>query len=154
MLRVLFMLIWIIAAVPVLADDWGIYANARFGDSIDVPPRLLQGKAPDNDDGRSFRDGTTKLAVWGGNLVGPSFEDAVAADIAMTEADGWVITYQAATPSWASYSGTQGKRVLYQRLIATCAGQYAAFRLEYSTVDITRLAPVVDRLVRTLKGDC
>ena len=70
----------------------------------------------------------------------------------MRPSDGWAVTYEATTPSWASFSGMQGKRVLYQRMIALCDGSYAAFRLEYSTVDMAKMDPVVERLVRTLKA--
>ena len=139
---------------PALADDWGRYENVRFGYVIDVPPGFAQGPESNNGDGRSFRDGASKLAVWGGNIVESDFEVEVAAAMRFAEADGWALTYQSVTPSWASFSGTQGQRVLYQRMVAGCAGQYAAFRLEYSAVDIGKLDPVVNRLVRSLQGGC
>lgn len=141
-------------AAPALAAGWEAYGNARFGYTIDVPPGFKWGKEADNGDGRSFRDGARKLLVWGGNITEDSFESAVAAAKAFAIGDGWTITYEAVTPSWASYSGTQGQRVLYQRMIALCDGQYAAFRLEYSAVDIGALGPVVDRLAQSLEGGC
>lgn len=153
-MRPLFLLVFALLITPALADDWGGYENARFGYAIDVPPGFTWGKEADNGDGRSFRDGATKLAVWGGYVVEPSFESDVATAIGFAADDGWTINYQSVTPSWASYSGTQGKRVLYQRMITLCDGAYAAFRLEYSAVDIGRLEPVVNRLVQTLKGSC
>lgn len=139
---------------PAHAAGWEPYGNARFGYSIEVPPGFTWGKAADNGDGRGFRSGATRLLVWGGNITEDSFESAVVAAKDHAVGDGWGITYEAVTPSWATYSGTQGQRVLYQRMIALCDGQYAAFRLEYSAVDIGKLTPVVDRLVQTLKGGC
>lgn len=139
---------------PALADDWGRYENARFGYVIDVPPGFAQGAESANGDGRSFRDGASKLAVWGGNVIESDFEAEVAAAVRFAEADGWALTYQSVTPSWASFSGTQGKRVLYQRMVTGCSWQYAAFRLEYSAVDMGKLDPVVSRLARSLKGGC
>jgi hypothetical protein len=153
-MRALLFVILALLAGPAPAEDWGSYQNGRFGYLIDVPPGFTWGKEADNGDGRSFRDGATKLAVWGGNIVEDSFESAAYAAVGYAGGDGWTITYEAVTPSWASFSGTQGKRVLYQRMIALCDGQYAAFRLEYSAVDLARLDPVVNRLVQTLEGGC
>lgn len=153
-MRALICFLALALAAPALAAGWGSYGNARFGYTIEVPPDFEWGKEADNGDGRSFRSGATKLLVWGGNITEDSFESAVAAARDYSISDGWGITYEAVTPSWASYSGTQGKRILYQRMIALCDGQYAAFRLEYAAVDIGVLAPVVDRLVQTLRGEC
>ncbi|MDB5542627.1 MAG: hypothetical protein JWQ89_4354 [Devosia sp.] len=153
-MRRLFLLIFALLTAPALAEDWGSYENARFGYMIDVPPGFSWGKEADNGDGRSFRSGATRLSVWGGNIVEPSFEGQVEAAMGLSAADGWAITYHAVTPSWAGYSGSQAKRILYQRMIALCDGAYAAFRLEYSAVEIGKLELVVDRLVKSLKGDC
>lgn len=150
-MRALLFSILIALASPALAEEWRSYENARFGYAIDVPPGFEWGREADNGDGRSFRDGATKLAVWGGDIVEGDFEQAVAAARGFASAEGWSISYEATTPSWASYSGSQAKRILYQRMIALCDGQYAAFRLEYSTIDIGKLEPVVERLVQTLK---
>jgi hypothetical protein len=153
-MRFVVLLIFALCCAPALADDWGSYENGRFGYTIDVPPGFTWGKQSDNGDGRRFRSGATRLAVWGGQIVEDSFEGAAQAAIGFAAGDGWAISYEAVTPSWASYSGTQGQRVLYERMIALCDGQYAAFRLEYSAVDIGELGPVVDRLVQSLKGGC
>lgn len=150
-MRVLILLILTALAAPALAAGWEVYGNARFGYSIEVPPGFDWGKEADNGDGRSFRDGATKLFVWGGNITEDSFEGAVATAQAFSSGDGWTITYEAVTPSWASFSGTQGKRILYQRMMRLCDAQYAAFRLEHSAADIGKLEPVVSRLVQTLK---
>ena len=153
-MRALICFMLIALAVPALAAGWEPYGNARFGYTIEVPPGFEWGKEADNGDGRSFRSGATKLLVWGGTITEDSLEGAVAAAKEFAVGDGWTITYEAVTPSWASYSGTQGQRVLYQRMIGLCDMQYAAFRLEYSAVDIGKLEPVVERLVQTLKGGC
>jgi hypothetical protein len=66
--------------------------------------------------------------------------------------DGWNITYQAARPGWASWSGKQGSRILYVRAIRMCGGDiYGAFELEYSDADLTKFNPIVDRLVSSLR---
>ncbi len=143
-----------IVALPAIAGDvWG-YTNARFGYSIDVPPSFAVARDSDNGDGRSYRDGATRLLVWGGHIVEPDFEAEARAARSSAAGEGWGITYEAITPGWASFSGAQGQRILYQRMIATCDAQYAAFRLEYSAVDLAKLDPVVNGLMRSLKGDC
>jgi len=153
-MRALICLMLIALAAPAFAADWGQYDNARFGYTIDVPPGFEWGPEADNGDGRTFREGATKLVVWGGNVMEPGFEGEVAAAMDFVETDGWAISYQAVTPRWASFSGAQGRRILYQRMIALCDGAYAAFRLEYSAIDLGKLDPVVERLVRSLKGGC
>jgi len=153
-MRALICLVILALATPVLATGWESYGNARFGYTIEVPPGFAWGKEAENGDGRSFREGASKLLVWGGNIAEGDFESAVAAAREYLAGDGWTITYEAVTPSWASLSGTQGQRILHQRMIALCDGQYAAFRLEYSAVDSSELDPVVNRLVQTLKADC
>lgn len=153
-MRALICLLTIVLAIPVLAGDWGQYDNARFGYTVDVPPGFEWGKEADNGDGRTFRSGATKFLVWGGNITEDNFESAVAAAKGFAEADGWGISYEATTPRWASFSGAQGKRILYQRMIALCDDAYAAFRLEYSAVDLGTMEPVVEHLVRSLKGGC
>jgi hypothetical protein len=150
MRAVVSVLIALLFASPVLAEDWGRYSNDRFGYAVDVPPGFSWGRESDNGDGRAFRDGTRKLSVWGGNIVEDSFESAARAAIGFAADDGWAITYQAVAPDWASFSGTQGQRVLYERMIALCDGRYAAFQLEYSAPDIGRMTPVVERLVQSL----
>lgn len=153
-MRALLLVIFALLAGPVLAEDWGSYQNGRFGYVIDVPPGFSWGNEADNGDGRAFRSGATKLAVWGGHIVEDSFESAAYAASGLAGGDGWTITYEAVTPSWASFSGMRGKRVLYQRMIALCDGQYAAYRLEYPASDIARLDPVVNRLNGSLEGGC
>jgi hypothetical protein len=153
MRAILFLIIALVAA-PAVAEDWTQYSNPRFGYSIDVPASFATVRDSDNGDGRSYRDGATRLAVWGGNIVDDSFESAAFAASGLAAGEGWGITYEAVTPSWASFSGTQGQRVLYQRMVVLCGGQYAAFRLEYSAVDMARLDSVVSRLVQSLKGGC
>ncbi|MDC9823183.1 hypothetical protein PRN20_05510 [Devosia sp. ZB163] len=144
----------LLTPLSALAGDWARYENGRFAYGIDVPAGFTWGRETDNGDGRTFRDGATRLAVWGANHGEDSFESAAYAAIGLAGGDGWQITYEAVTPSWASFSGTQGKRVLYQRMVALCDGQYAAFRLEYPATDLARLDPVVDHMVRSLTGSC
>lgn len=151
----LLLLIPLLFAGPVLAADWTAYDNSRFGYAIDVPPDFSRdGVEPANGDGASFTsvDGTQSLAVWGGNIVEGSFESSVHAAIGFAKVDGWAISYERVTPSWASFSGWRNGIVLYARSIPLCGdAQYASFWLEYPQRDIATIEPAVDRLVRSLQ---
>ena len=66
--------------------------------------------------------------------------------------DGWAITYSAQSPSWASFSGKKGGRILYERVIPMCKRQaVGGFELEYSEADRDAMSRIIDRLVRSLK---
>ena len=143
-------------AGPTVADDWGRYENARFGYAIDIPPGFDgQGEA-DNGDGQVFATPTAELRVYGGYVLEGDFEDEVNALQQTAVEAGWTITYQAVTPRWASYSGTQGSRIFYARAIALCDGAVAEFSLTYGKVDLQPFNQIVERLVRSLKpvGTC
>ena len=94
---------------------------------------------------------TAKLSIYGSLIVEGDFESTVRQAIEWNKDDGWAITYEASTPSWASWSGKKGSRVLYVRAIRMCdGGIYGAFELEYSEADLRAYDPVVDRLVGSL----
>ncbi len=140
---------------PALAADWGRYDNSRFGYTIAVPPEFEDMGEAENGDGSVFRGGfgTQVLTVFGGNIVDTDFAGEVAQRMKWAEDSGWNLTYQAVTPSWASYSAKRSGRILYARMISLCGGaQFAMFELEYFDVDLAELNPVVDRLVPSLKG--
>jgi hypothetical protein len=154
-MRLIFILIALFAT-PAFAQDWQQYDNARFGYSIDVPPGFSGQGESENGDGQAFAaDGKPiDLLVWGGQAL-EGFEAEVAQRMAWDEDEAWNITYQATTPRWASWSAIKGFRILYQRMVLLCDGtSYAAFRVEYSVTDSAEMDPVVERLVRSLRGNC
>ncbi|MCW5721323.1 MAG: hypothetical protein KIS86_09290 [Devosia sp.] len=135
-------------ATPALAQGGGRYDNARFGYSIAVPEGFVAQGESANGDGQRFElpGRVTSLVVWGGHL--DDFESEVAARIGYDTAENWSISYQATSPKWASWSGSKGGRILYQRMILLCEGTgYAAFRMEYGQVDRPKMDRVVERLV-------
>jgi hypothetical protein len=150
-MRTFLALIFALLAIPVLAADWGHYVNERFGVEADVPPGFEAGAPPANGDGLGFSTPTAKLSIYGSLIIEGDFESTVRQAIEWNEDDGWAITYEASTPSWASWSGKKGSRVLYVRAIQMCGGEaYGAFELEYSEADLRAFDPVVDRLVGSL----
>jgi hypothetical protein len=151
-MRTLLALCFALLAAPALAADWGHYVNERFGVEADVPPGFVAGTPPVNGDGLGFSTPTAHLSIYGSLIVEGDFESTVAQRLAWVQQDGWNITYQATTPSWASWSGKQGSRILYARAIRMCGGDiYGAFELEYSEVDLKAFNPIVDRLVASLR---
>jgi hypothetical protein len=147
---------FLMLASPAPGADWGHYENARFGYAIDIPPWFeAQGEA-DNGDGQVFSTPTAELRIYGGYILEGDFEDEIKALQQTAVEAGWTITYQAATPRWASYSGTQGARIFYARAIALCDGAVAEFSLTYGKVDLEAFNPIVERLVTSLKpaGTC
>jgi hypothetical protein len=146
-------LFFVVFATSALAGEWSGYENSRFGYVIDVPPDFSGTGEAENGDGQIFRsaDGTQLLRVYGGNILEAGFEASVQAAMGHAADAGWSLSYERVTPSWASYSGTRNGMVLYARAIALCGGsQYAAFELEYPEVDLSKLDPVVNRLVQSL----
>lgn len=148
----IFALIFALVTAPVFAAEWGHYINERFGIEADVPPGFVAGKPPANGDGLRFSTPTASLAVYGSLIVEGDFMDAVQQGMKWSADEGWNTTYQAVTPSWASWSGKKGSRILYVRAIRMCGGGvYGAFEFEYSEADRKTFDPVVERLVRSLK---
>ena len=151
-MRILLALILALCAAPVCAAEWGHYVNERFGVEADVPPGFSPGAPPVNGDGLGFSTPTAALSIHGSLIVEGDFESNVRQRIQWNEDDGWAITYEATTPSWASWSGKKGSRILYVRAIRMCGGTiYGAFELEYMEADRKAFDPVVERLVRSLK---
>lgn len=138
---------------PALAQGGGRYDNGRFGFSIPVPEGFVAQGESANGDGQRFElpGRVTTLVVWGGHLA--DFDSEVAERMSSDAAENWSITYQATSPKWASWSGTKGGKIAYQRMILLCDGaSYAAFRMEYGQVDRPKMDPVVERLVGALQG--
>ena len=151
-MRILLALTFALIASPALAADWGHYVNERFGVEADVPPGFAPDAPPANGDGQRFVTPTAELAIHGGLIVEGDFESEVAQRLAWTQQDGWNISYQATTPSWASWSGRKGSRILYVRAVRMCDGEaYGAFELRYSEADLKAFEPVVERLVQSLR---
>jgi hypothetical protein len=144
-----FAFLLLMPAIAANAAGWGRYENARFGYGIDVPPDFAAMGEAQNGDGQVFSRGTQVLTVFGGNVTEADFEREIAWRKSNVDFN---LTYEATTPSWASWSGKKRDRILYARAVALCGGtQYAMFELEYFAVDLKEMDPVVERLVRSLR---
>ncbi len=154
-MRILLALACLMALLsPAAAQAWGEYENGRFGYVVGVPPGFVgEGEAP-NGDGQVFgsEDGTQVLRVWGGNAL-DGFEATVAEAMQLARDAGWNLSYERATPTWASFSGTRNGMIVYARAVALCGGeQYASFELHYPERDLAEMNPLVERLVASLRG--
>ena len=154
-MRTILIALLALIVTPALAADWGQYENARFGYEIAVPPDFNGSGEADNGDGQLFtsQDGTQTLRVYGGNILEDDFELDVGRATEYLDGDGWDISYQRTTPSWASYSGSRQGFVLYVRTIALCAGtQYATFEYKYPRTALKAADAVVEKLVQSLRA--
>lgn len=155
-MRIILVAIFALFAAPAFAQGWDHYDNTRYGYGIDIPPGFAGQGESDNGDGQAFAaDGKAiDLVVWGGALM-EGFESEIAQRMSWDTEEAWNITYQASTPRWASWSALKGFRILYQRTVLLCDDtSYAAFRAEYSVTDSAEMDPVIERLVRSLRGSC
>ena len=151
----LILLILALLTPPAFAQGWERYDNVRFGYAIDIPPGFVGDGESDNGDGQAFaaEGRPIDLLVWGGYAL-EGFEAEIAQRMRWDEDEAWNITYEATTPRWASWSAIKGFRIVYQRMVLLCDGSsYAAFRAEYSVTDSAETDPVIERLVRSLRGD-
>ena len=143
--------------VPLAAAElgWSQYGNARYGYIGEVPAGFSGGGESDNGDGQTFtwdRAGQV-LSYWASLYDGP-LEDAVRQRMGFAERDGWSITYQATTPTWASYSGQMGSRIFYSHMIQLCdQDSYGIFTVQYSTAQAADMRPTVERLVQSFRAE-
>lgn len=141
-------------ATSATAADFKSYANERFEYSIDLPSAFRTESIPENGDGLGLAsaDGSSKLSVWGNYITEGGFRSE--SDFRRkSEADeGWNFTYEKRGPAWASLSGSKGGRIIYMRQIALCDDAMGNFTLEYPASEQKRYGPLIERMVRTLKG--
>ena len=151
-MRVFWVLLLSVLALPALAADPGRYGNARFGYTLQLPQDFSVTQGSDNGDGVTLMadDGRARLIVFGstfdGNFVGEATRRITAA-----RNDRWVMSYERITPEWVSFSGARDRRFLYERGIPLCDGTAAFFQLEYQEADRIRYDGVIRRLVSSLK---
>ncbi|WP_246103394.1 hypothetical protein [Rhizobium straminoryzae] len=144
----------LLAAPMATAADWKMYANGRFGYSVDLPADFKTILVPENGDGIGLEsaDGQAKLSIWGNNFSEGGFSQESDLRRRFEIDDGWKFTYEKRGASWASYSGTKGDRIIYMRQIALCDGAMGNFTLEYPARQQRRYGPVIDTMVKTLKA--
>jgi hypothetical protein len=151
-MRLIAALILFLAVSPALAQGTGVYENARFGYSIVVPDGFEGQGESDNGDGQVFKsaDGTQTLRVYGG-FNSESFAETIRAGMGYARDAGWNLTYTRVRDTWAVYSGTRARRILYARAIRICGGDaFASYELDYPSADREAMDAVIQDLNASL----
>ena len=151
---ILAMMLFVVSA---RAADWTRYSNARFGESIDIPPGFVNDVSePENSDGLTFHsaDGKAALLVWGGNLADGDFNADATDRLQSEKDDGWDVSCQKQSGNaWSVYSGSKEGLIMYQRSISSCKGTQALhFRIEYPKAQQPDYDPIVARLGKSLNA--
>src|SRR3954471_13483338 len=105
------------AAAAVLACDlapaaaapgWRVYANPRYGTTLEVPADWRPGREPDNGDGLVFTspDGAASIRVWGGLHIADSVAEEL--DSRATPEPGETVSYRRRGPRSLVLSGRRG----------------------------------------------
>jgi hypothetical protein len=141
---------FMLLAVPAFAAiGWTNYDNARFGYRGAVPSGFSGNGESDNGDGQVFERQPTmqELRYWGSMMLEDGFEAEVSAALATAEREGWNVSYQAATPDWASFTFVMGQQRLQTRMILLCDRIITAtMTLRYTAAEAADIRPMVDEL--------
>lgn len=150
------LLILAFSATPAGAADWKTFRNDRFGFAVDIPSAFKPSPPPENGDGLQFTspDGASTVAAYGHLLVDvASLAEDERQEEGFATKDGVRITYRQVSSGSATFSGTKGERILYQRAVSTCKGTAAAIlRADYSASRKAIFDPLIAHMARTLKG--
>lgn len=140
--------------IATVASAATVYSNGRFGYSVIIPPGFSAIEEAMNGDGGFSKDvnGSAVLAVWGNHITQGNFADEVAERIRQHRVDGWTITYERQTRRWASWSGSKGNEIFYQRSIPACDGAVVHFHIEYSRSQAAEYDEIVSNLVQSLRS--
>ena len=101
-----------------------------------------------------FESGDSILTVFGGEGAFANFDNQVKSSKDSARDDGWQISYDPPIAAdSASYSGINGDKIRYTRLIEICRGtQYAAFNLEYPKALLESYNSVVSGMVASMRS--
>lgn len=101
-------------------------------------------------------DGKAKLAVWGAYIMQDNFKQESDSRHTYYVHDGWKLSYEKHSATWASFSGSLKDRILYVRHIVLCDDAIGMFSIEYPKAEQKRYGEIVDGLVKSFKsgGKC
>jgi len=146
----------LLAAAAVSQVRYSTYSNGRFGYSIDYPSSLLaMERAPENDDGRTFRskDGSVEMRVWGQyNVLFSTLGEYYANSLRVLDGKP---TYSKLGERDYAFSGYRKGKIYYERLyVATSADgdTYLTFTVEYPKTKRSTWDPIVAHIARSLKS--
>jgi hypothetical protein len=151
-LRVLTCVIAVLGCSTAGAVSWTEFTDPRFGFRMEIPAEYQLSYETEQQNGRFFHTRTGDfLATW----FSPASEGTFAADVRLRqeqdEANGWAISYERITPTWASYSGTKGGEIRYVRAVDICGEGAAYFVIDYPVTSKRTYDPIVTHMVRSLR---
>lgn len=148
----IFIVVFMLAAVPAAAGDWHVYRNENAGYALDIPPAYTLSKEIGQGSRIYHAPGGDILAVWEARFAPGGFRHEVAKRMERDSSDGWDITYQRKTGNWASFSGILRGQIRYVRAVRLCSGRAAFFLIDYDLEKKRRYDPIVTRMVRSMKA--
>ena len=130
-------------------EKWTKYENARFGYSIAYPSDLLtpQGEA-DNGDGQVFKSDKAEMRVYGSNLL---LSKTLSKEFDAVVKQHENVAYKLLRKNFFVVSGTNEKRIFYQKTIAKPNGAFVTFYIEYAADERAEFDKIVTKIAASFK---
>lgn len=135
-------------AVPLKAQQYDRYCNARYGFCVSYPSNFRMEPPPENDDGRRF-DGPNGLIMTASG-INNVLERTVQTEMSSQGDSFDTITYRAKGRNWFVLSGHKGANIVY---IKTFVGSGSMNHLvfEYPASLSAKYAGIVAKVARSFK---
>lgn len=130
-----------------------VYANTRYGYSLEIPPNFTLAAEADSGDGATFRSEEDKaeILVFATTFGDGTFKQEIEGRAKGEKDDGWTLTYEKIGKDAASYSGTRNGAIVYTRALPLCAGSAMIFRMEYPQAKRKAFDAKVEEMVKSFK---
>jgi hypothetical protein len=142
-------------AAPLRTEGaWAVYANGRFGTTVDYPPALFTPlPAPENGDGRAFQtaDGQAGFVAWGGfNVMGDTAASRLGTYLESAGFDEIDELSMIGTAGFRIVATRAGARMLHAEIID--GDVIHGFEAEIGPGADPDLAAVMRRIMESLRG--
>ncbi len=130
--------------LPAWSDE--TYTNTKWGYSWAVPDGFESYGEDPTRSGATYVRGAIVLSYWGETLREPDLPAALAASKGYAERDGWNIDFEVTTNAWGAFTGNDGKKRFYRRMILLCDANVASMTVQYLAQDAAKIRPVIEML--------